>query len=505
MQILGLFEQSKLSTDWEESFKTLLETKNLKQDYRSYHANPGGNRTYRSQLEALGLIYRENDKIEFTKAGEDLKNGVAPLKVLQTQLIRMQYPSTYSVSANVAIDESILVKPILFLMQLLIEFDYLNRDEVAVAVIYGHNHHDAFKRCCVKIKSLRDGTALLAGVVDDKMDLYTTKTLNRTVDERLNEIRNDIANTFENWAESAQLITWQDLNGERVNVLNPSALALVNSALATIDEFIEVNPQKIKENKIAFSRQFGNWKGQKDTRKLGSQVQSKKMSPEEILLCDELLARMSNEILSDNDIAIYKHDMLQLGLSDVLIDRIVIKYYPRNLSVFEDQYIRLSNSGKSTDGILFEKATISLLSRMNDSVMHTGQLRRPIGAGSYADIVMTHDDSAMIIDTKASPKYSLPHADKAKAVATYIPAWHELRDSHRVTTAVRLNNLCYIAGGFVKPDFMDSKLIELREDSGKVCAVNAIKSYSLLKYVQLHNDSSDFFARCSVTGLLDLA
>jgi hypothetical protein len=504
MQILGLFEQANLSDNWETEFKDLLELKNLKKDYESYHSNPGGNRTYRSQLEALGLIYRKQDQVEFTKAGDDLKNGNNPLGVLQSQLLRMQYPSVYSLSQNVNIDPDIKVKPVLFLLQLLKHFDYLTRDEVSVAVIYGHNHHNAFERCCEKIDLLRAGTHDLQSIIDDNNDVYTTKTLKRTLAERFKEIRDDIANTFENWAESAQLISWQEMNGERVNVINPSAVSLVDVALGKLDDFVEVDIDLIKQHPIAFSRKFGTWYGVKDTRRTTAKVVSKKLTPEQVLLRDELYERMGDAVLGPLELQQYKECMIQLGLTSELIDDAIQQYAPSNLSIFEDQYIRLSNSGKSADGILFEKATVELLKRINKTTMLTGQLRRPAGAGSYADIVLTHGDSAMLIDTKASPAYSLPHADKAKAVTTYIPAWEELRSAHSKTNATKLNNLCYVAGGFIKQESMNKKLEELKTDSNSVCAVNAIRSYSLLKFVKVHDDSAELFKLCQKTGLLDL-
>lgn len=504
MQILGLFEQAQLSNDWEERFKSLLENKNLKKDYKAYHSNPGGNRTYRSQLEALGLIYRDGNQTYTTKAGEDLKNRVNPLLVLQTQLCRMQYPSVYSVSSNVNIDPTIKVKPIVFLIQLLRNFGYLTRDEVAVAVIYGHNHDEALKRCIHKINCMREGNKALEQVIDNQADIYTAKTASRTIEQRLNEIKDDIANTFENWMESAQLISWQIRSGERVNVLNPAAQQIIEFALANLDVFISTSATEIKANKIGFSRKFGNWSGQKDTRSQKGASGQAQITPEALLLRDELIGRMGMNILSQNDLDDYKNEMLCMGLEEQLIEKTILKYHPSNLSVFEDQYIRLSNSGNTADGILFEKATATLLSRLNNSVELTGQLKRPNGAGSYADIILTDSGRAMLIDTKASSTYSLPHQDKAKAVATYIPAWTELRDVHGKTNAQSLHSLCYIAGGFASIKTLNNKLEDLRADSNDACAVNAIRSYSLLKYAQTYTNTTMLFEKCEATGLLDL-
>jgi hypothetical protein len=66
MQILELSEQAQSNSDWEASIKKLLENKGLKRDFGSYDKNPGGNRTYVAQLNCLGLLFKENNKIVLT-------------------------------------------------------------------------------------------------------------------------------------------------------------------------------------------------------------------------------------------------------------------------------------------------------------------------------------------------------------------------------------------------------------------------------------------------------
>lgn len=72
IQILNIFNSASTGHEWDSQVKKMLERKGLKRDFGSYDKNPGGDRTYKSQLVCLGLIYDDEDKnLQLTKAGRD--------------------------------------------------------------------------------------------------------------------------------------------------------------------------------------------------------------------------------------------------------------------------------------------------------------------------------------------------------------------------------------------------------------------------------------------------
>lgn len=495
--------QAQENGDWDSEVKQLLQEKGLKRDFESYDKNPGGDRTYVAQLTCLGFLYKDSSKkLTLTKAGRDILKGNSALHILRSQLLRMQYPSVYSVGQNVSISSSVKVKPILFLLNLIQEFGFLTRDEICVAVIYGVNH-GCHELCVKKINEMREDGKPLKDVIDDRFDLWTIKTAGKSVDERLDsgDIQN-IANTFECWRASGQLTYREKLNGKLVNYINPTAVDVIEEANKSLDKFIEDDTSKIKENPTSFMKRFGAWDGKKDTAS-GSGFE--KVNVAEQLVKAKFFEFLSSDVLLNSDVEKFERDMSDLGFDASVVRLVVSKYSSMNTSLFEDKYIELANGGSSAKGIPFEEATSKLLQKLPIRAELTGQLRRPLGkAGSYADIVMTHNDVAMLLDTKAYSKYSLPHQDQAKALNTYIPSWEELRDEHGKTDAASLQGLCYVAGNFHPISSLNGKLEEMKSQAG--VELNAITAWDLLKYVQKNEAASadDFMDKCSKTGFLSL-
>ena len=185
------------NTDIQHVMTKALESAGLKKAGEQYHPNPGGMRTYLAQLEGLGLIfYRPDGSLWFTLAGEDILSGKSPLPILQTMILRYQYPSVYSRGSNVKIHPDIKIKPFLFLLKLLMDPDieYLTNQEIAVPVIYGHNTK-CYGLCKEKILSIRAGASFEDIVDNPTEDLYTP---------RGSSLQNifDIANTFKNVLQS---------------------------------------------------------------------------------------------------------------------------------------------------------------------------------------------------------------------------------------------------------------------------------------------------------------
>ncbi len=164
----------------QNEFYKYLEESGLKTEGFLYHPKSGGARTYYSQLMALGLIFRrEKDGIRYnfpTIAGEALVKGEKPLGVMQYLLLKHQYPSAYGRRRNVRINPDLRVKPFMFVLQLLNldGVDKLRNEELAVAVVYGHNH-ECLSICAEKILELRSGKNFLDILEIPERDTYTPR------------------------------------------------------------------------------------------------------------------------------------------------------------------------------------------------------------------------------------------------------------------------------------------------------------------------------------------
>lgn len=488
IQILEAFSQASKEADWDHSVKKLLENKNLKKDFKSYDDNPGGDRTYLAQLICLGFVYKDEEKkIQFTKAGRDYLNGHSePLLILRKLLLKQQYPSVYSASTGVNISADVQVKPILFLLDIINELEniktgegYLTREDIAAAVIYGRNQ-DCLKKCVQKILNIRKGSTL-ESQIDDEDDLWTVKTQNTPLSKKLENIL-DIANTFDNWMASAQLVVRIKENGRYKSYINTQLYGLIEEErkLGLIEEDINA----VKKGHVSFQRRFGSWDGGKDT---ASPAPTEKLSAEEFFLKNQLIEVLASDLVSDQDLDKFKDRMLQLGLTETLINKAVLKYRPQNASLFEDEYINLSVGGPSK-GLSFEEATHKLFLKLGMKAARTGQLVRKDSIGSYADIVVSLGDRAVIIDTKASEKYTIPSTDHAKACHNYIANWQELRTLHGKTESSHLSAFCYIAGGFYPLQTLNSKLEQIKKDSGT--PASAIEAWDFFKYVQKNPQAS---------------
>lgn len=505
IEILEVFKQASLEDDWDNTVRLLLQKRELKKDFKSYDKNPGGDRTYKAQLVCLGLIYDNEGKIEFTKAGKDLLNGHAEiLLILRTMLLRQQYPSVYSSGVGVNISPSVKIKPILFLLKLAKklyeikpESGYLTKEDIAIAVIYGHSF-DCFNKCFDKIMALRSGHSLDSLIDNEEDDLWTTRTKENTLSQKLSNILN-IANTFDNWMASAQLVTRIEEGGRKKSFYNPDLEELIFSE----DEgLIEDSLEKIKHNKISFQKRFGAWDGKKDTSQADKKLD--KLTAEETILKNKFFELMAKDISSEKDISLFKTQMNEMGFNPDVVEKTILKYSKFNMTLFEDNYIDLATGGP-TKGLDFEKATHKLIEKLGVDAKLTGQIKRKDSArGAYADIIVTTNKEAVIIDTKASAKYDLPSGDHSKACQNYIPNWKELNTEHNVTDAENLNSLCYIAGGFHPLKTFKSKLEEVsKETNVDTCAV---KAWDLYKYIQKNDVASagNFMKKLSVTDIVNL-
>lgn len=251
------------STEDQKLIYRLFDEVGIKRKGETRDNNPGGTRTYYAQLETLGLVYSSSpNKYDCTLAGQAIVDGENPLRALQYQLLRHQYPSSYGKGPNVRIDTRMKVKPFLFLLKLLHDDRlqrYLTDDDIMIPVIYGHNHN-CYDLCVQKILDYRKSRNILDVIDSPSQDLYTRKG---TSENALDNIHN-IANTASNYLRAASLITQSPKQKTpKAYEFNEMYEELYNDFLDEYDVFIDLT----KSSKESFQRSYGRYLNQKDTRK----------------------------------------------------------------------------------------------------------------------------------------------------------------------------------------------------------------------------------------------
>lgn len=444
-----------------------LESSGLKKTGEQYHPNPGGMRTYLSQLEGLGLIfYRQDKSLWFTLAGEDIVSGKPPLPILQTLVLKYQYPSVYSKGAQVRINPDLKIKPYLFLLKLLMDPDigYLTNQEIAVPVIYGHNN-SCYALCKEKILLLREGEAF-ENIIDNTEDLYTP---------RGSSLKNifDIANTFKNVLQSFCFI-YTEKNGRVEQVyLNEDLIPEIKEAIKDENKFIPMNGSD-----EWFQRTFGAW-NKKDLRQLVKTQYASRNELAKNIIAGHFAGYCGTKLITEVDDDFVDMMAESYGFDRPFIRETASRLLPRSYSMFEERFIELSRSGDPGMALEFEKAVATIFKDvLHFDAVVTGQKKNYSNVGGYSDVFAVASDGkhCAIIDAKASPKYDLNAADWYKMKDNYIANYLDLAEG----CPLALEFCSYVAGGF-KGDIA-SKLSQLSKATG--VGASAISATQLIRLAQ---------------------
>lgn len=450
----------------QDSFRTALEQTGLIRPGAPYDSKSGGPRTYEAQLRCLGLIFERKDSaLYMTRAGDAIADGDQPLRVLQTQLLRHQYPSAYSSSRMVAVNPGLKVRPFVFVMELLADpqVDSLTLDELCMPVIYGHS--DAcYDFCKERILQLRSGKEVRDVLLDWEKDLYTPRTEGNSFESRWADVR-DIANTLKNYMQAACLISIDKSRGgtETIHL----SLEIPGTILALARE-----PRpllRFSGSEEEFQRAYGVWDREKDTRTLGAATASSETYEANLILAhffDYCGTRLLNEVPEEFVTQLHQ----RFGYDKGRILDVCGKHVHRTGDIFEAAYLEFSRGGRET-AANFEEATNRLFrDRLYFDAKLTGQRKRAGGAkGGYADIFLIALDGkhCALIDTKATSYYSLPSDDYAKMLSNYMPNYTALCGERTLA----LEFVLYVAGGLSRN--LDTELRKLADESKVPCSAIA--------------------------------
>lgn len=441
VDILSLFSLQTLGEAWKHEldkqliFEAELERYGLKKTGERRDRRAGGARTYESWLYNLGLIfYDTKDQIvRTTLAGEALLLGQSPVPIMTNQLMKLQYPSPYSIRPRVDIHYRFQIRPFRFLLRLLNDqrIQTLNKEEIGRFVITeGENESSkCFEHVIKQIESYRlFGDSILPENFDELYSSSTTGVRSRIATLKYLE---DIANTFINYLEYTQLIS----RGEKGTIYIPKECKdKVISILDDGTKLKSLNPNHPFgiEN---FQRNFGLAPGgNRDNRSFGSQIVTDAIYRERRVRSDLLHIASKRPIGSVTATLI--HEIADnTGYTVNQVEEALEGFKPDTYSAFEASYLNMAISGKEL-ATEFEIATQGVFQQLGFIAEHVGN------NALHPDVFVESPDNNFsgIIDTKAYRAYTISNDHMNRMVNNYIPTYQELKDN--------LSFFMYVADGF---------------------------------------------------------
>ncbi len=419
----------------------LLEESGIKKKGEIRDRNPGGMRTYYSQLETLGFVFRpDNGKTyHFTLAGEAMSEEENPLQILQYQLLRHQYPSAYGLGQNVKMDPRMKIKPFVFLLRLLhderLDFKLSNFD-VVFPVIYGHND-DCYEFVVKKILEFRELGVFEDVISNCEIDLFTPRS-----SPSGNPIGNikDIANTAMNYLKAAALILEAGKEkGRTFYSFNDHYEHFYKEMENESDYYI---PIRSKSDYQSFQRNYGRYLKSKDTRTT-TDSEPRKESPSLQFATFKYVEFLNEELYSD-DTALFVSEMAKYGISQKDAVYATEKFKDKKDNLQDNTYLEYAYSG-GKQASEFEKATTELLKSLGFSESQWIGRRKSFNnwRGNFPDVYIKQPGTQEcgMADTKATSSYSLGHDDMLKLRETYI------HTNLEIDPKSRLEYFVYIVGG----------------------------------------------------------
>lgn len=439
--VLSAFSEISLNEEWEgqrDSHLTLedaLEKSGLKRVGERRDQTGGGGRTYKAWVASLGLIFTQEStgQIKLTLAGEAIMNGDSPVKVLKNQIIKYQFPSSYSLGRGVDVSTRFKIRPFLFLLRLLMDdrIKFLSQEEIAKIIITEAENESAscFEYIVKRILEHRSfGDSILA---KDFAERYQSSKGKVNYENPYSHLE-DVANTIINWLEYTQLVKRED-----------GTVAILKDKIDEVEQILN-NPMPFidrPEEQEYFQRKYGiDPKHTKDTRNLTkSRTITAKMIAEnkikQLFIAESLkspITKIDSELIASL--------VEKSGINEKTVEEILLKFYPRgSVGAFMTEYFEMAFRGRD-DATDFEKSTVKIFSDLfNYEAIHVG----PIGLTPDILILSDEDGYQAILDNKAYHSYSISNDHHNRMVHNYIGGLERYSNSN-----LPLAFFSYISGGF---------------------------------------------------------
>ena len=478
--VLSTFAELSLNQEWQGqrkshlSFEDALEKAGLKRKGERRDHTGGGARTYKAWVTSLGLIFTQKStgKIKLTLAGEAIMAGESPVAVLKNQILKYQFPSSFSLSRGVKVSLRFKIRPFRFLLKLLNDPDieYLTEEEIAkIVATEAENEGDrCYKYIVNRILEFRQ-----AGDKCLELDFFEKYKPSKGKVNPEYPYRHllDLANTIVNWMEYTQLVKRD--NGE-IRILDDKHLE-VQHILATYQPFIN-RP----EQQEFFQRKYGlDPKHKKDTRNLtGAKTVTAEIIAEQKIK-QAYIAESLKQPITKITTALIDKIADQTGIRDKLVEEILLKLYPKgSIGAFMTEYFEMAFKGRD-EAVDFEKATVELFRNVfGFKAEHTG----PIGLTPDVLILSDTYGYQAIIDNKAYSKYTISNDHHNRMVYNYINNLN-----YYSSYSAPLAFFSYIAGGFGKNINSQIKdIVDATNISGSAMSVSnmikLVESYKSKNY-----------------------
>ena len=499
-EVLSTFAELALDQEWQGqrgahlSLEDALEQAGLKRTGERRDQTGSGARTYKAWVASLGLIFTQEStgKTKLTLAGEAIMAGDSPVEVLKSQVLKYQFPSSFSMGRNIEVAPRFKIRPFRFLLRLLtesrLEF-YLTEEEIAKIIITeAENEKEAcYEQIVNRIIEFRNfGDVCLPS---DFFERYKPSRGEGSVDHPFRYLT-DISNTLVNWLEYTQLAKRNDY---RQLVILDDKLEEVQSILSVVPPFID-RPEQHEY----FQRKFGiDPKHSKDLRNLtATQTITHKMIAEQKIK-QAFISESLKSPIGRITTAVVDKIIQVTGIDSRLVEETLLRLYPHGaVGSFMTEYFEMAFRGRD-DATEFEIATVKLFETAFDMrAEHVG----PIGL--TPDVLVLSDQAGFtgIIDNKAYRNYTIKNDHRNRMVHNYIKTYSQRQQ-------YPLAFFSYISGGFGST--INSQIRSIVDETGvhgsAISVSNVIKlveSYPQKGYT--HGNIRDIFSLDRQVLLADL-
>lgn len=470
--VLATLAEQSLNEEWQGqrkshlSFEEALETYGLKRSGERRDQTGGGARTYHAWIKSLGLIFAQEStgQIKLTLAGEAIMSGMSPVKVLKNQVLKYQFPSSFSVGRGVRMSSRFKIRPFRFILRLLCDSRidyYITQEELAkIIIVEADNETDStYNHVVSRIIEFRNyGDSCLDPEFFEKYKPGKGECNPKHPFSHLT----DTANTLINWIEYTQLAKRNDSR----------QLVILDDVKEEVTEILAGNPSLIDrpEQHEYFQRKYGvDPDHAKDTRNLtASRTITHKIIAEQKIKQAFVVESLRKPVAKINA-EIIDNIVEKTGIDSKLVEETLLKYYPHGaIGSFMAEYFEMAFRGRD-NATEFELATVELFeTAFSLKTEHVG----PIGL--TPDVLVLSDEERFIgiIDNKAYSKYSITNDHRNRMVHNYIQSYKKEK--------YPLEFFSYIAGGFSKS--IDGQIKSIVDETG----VNgsAVSVSNMIKFVE---------------------
>lgn len=477
-EVLASISKESLNAQWAGqidahlSVEEALEEAGLKRKGDRRDQTGGGARTYIAWVKSLGLMFEQEStkQLKLTLAGEAILAGESPVKILTSQILKYQFPSSFSLSRNVNVSPRFKIHPFVFLFRLLDDKRIVNlsNDEIAKIVITEAENESekCFENIVARILEYRErGNSCLD---EDFAVKYASSKGEANADNPFDHL-GDIANTIMNWMEYTQLAVRID---GKLQII-PEKTDTVKSILSKTYKFID-HP----ENHENFQRKYGlDLKHTKDTRNLlkSDSITSSMLIESQIkhAFIVESLKKPICRITS----SLIESISEKTGCNAKVVEEKLCKLYPNGaIGSFMTEYFNMAFKG-TEQAADFEKATVELFRDVfGYETEHVG----PIGLTPDVLLVSDSDGYQAIFDNKAYSSYSISNDHRNRMIHNYIENLGKYsKHSHPLAF------FSYIAGGFGNK--IDSQIQSVVQETG--ISGSAISVSNVISLVEKHQSN----------------